>query len=183
MAVNVAQHKIIHLLKTLRFFVITCCNVFNVWPRVATRLDTPDGQSPHSATWVSPVRKKQSTLLWQLYQSVCQSTGTRVRYSETTQSTEDRLFTRGEKFDHYLILHTQSRCIKYLNRKSKVSKVLRKIQPWLMWLSGWSAKGSPVQFTVRAHTWVAGQVPNRGSLRGNHTLMFLSLSFSLPFPL
>ena len=23
------------------FFVITCCNVFNVWPRDAKRLDTP----------------------------------------------------------------------------------------------------------------------------------------------
>ena len=27
---------------------------------------------------------------------------------------------------------------------------------------------------------VAGQVPKRGRARGNHTLMFLSLSFSLP---
>ena len=34
MAVNVAQHKVINLLKTLRdFFVITCHNVFNVWPK------------------------------------------------------------------------------------------------------------------------------------------------------
>ena len=29
----------------------------------------------------------------------------------------------------------------------------------------------------------AGQVPSREHLRGNHTLMFLSLSFSLPSPL
>ena len=36
---------------------------------------------------------------------------------------------------------------------------------------------------VRAHAWVAGQVPSRGCVRGNHTLMFLSLSFSLPTPL
>ena len=61
------------------------------------------------------------------------------------------------------------------------------IQTWLVWLSGLSAdlqaKGSPVQFLVRAHGWVAGQVPSRGCTRGNHTLMFLSLSFSLPFPL
>ena len=34
MAVNAAQHKIINLLKTLwEFFVITCHNVFNVWPK------------------------------------------------------------------------------------------------------------------------------------------------------
>ena len=42
---------------------------------------------------------------------------------------------------------------------------------------------SPVQFTVRAHAWVVGQVPHRGCTRGNHTLMFLSLFFSLPSPL
>ena len=58
---------------------------------------------------------------------------------------------------------------------------------WLVWLSGLSAglqtKGLPVRFPVRAHAWVVGQVPSRGHMRGNHTLMFLSLSFSLPSPL
>ena len=53
--------------------------------------------------------------------------------------------------------------------------------PWLVWLSGLSAglrtKGPPVQFPVRAHAWVVGQVPTRGLTRGNHTLMFLP-----PFP-
>ena len=44
-------------------------------------------------------------------------------------------------------------------------------------------KGLPVQFPVRAHAWVVGQVPSGHHLRGNHTLMFLSLSFSLPYPL
>ena len=56
-----------------------------------------------------------------------------------------------------------------------------------MWLSGLSAglrtKGSPVWFPVRAHAWVVGQVPSREQARGNHTLMFLFLSFSLPSPL
>ena len=59
--------------------------------------------------------------------------------------------------------------------------------PWLVWLSGLSTglrtKGSLVQFPIRAHAWVAGQVPSGGHMRGNHTLMFLSLSFSLPSPL
>ena len=36
--------------------------------------------------------------------------------------------------------------------------------PWLVWLTGLSAhlqtKGSSVQFLVRAHAWVAGQVPS-----------------------
>ena len=59
-------------------------------------------------------------------------------------------------------------------------------EPWLVWLSGLSAglwtKGSLVRFPVRAHASVAGQVPSGGRVRGNHTLMFLSLSFSLNSP-
>ena len=55
-----------------------------------------------------------------------------------------------------------------------------------MWFSGLSAglltKEAPVQFPVRAHDWVVGQVPSRGHERGNHTLMFLSLFLPL-FPL
>ena len=35
----------------------------------------------------------------------------------------------------------------------------------------------------QAHAWVTGQVPRWRQRRGNHTLMFLSLSFSLPSPL
>ena len=58
------------------------------------------------------------------------------------------------------------------------------ISPWLVWLSGLSpglqTKGSRVQFSVRAHAWVAGQALSRGRPRANHTLMFLSLSSSLP---
>ena len=42
---------------------------------------------------------------------------------------------------------------------------------------------SLVQFPVRAHAWVAGQVPSRGHARGYQTLILLSLSFSLPFSL
>ena len=56
--------------------------------------------------------------------------------------------------------------------------------PWLVRLNGLSAglqtKGSPVQSPVRAHAWVVGQVPSRERVRGSHTLVFLSLSFSLP---
>ena len=55
---------------------------------------------------------------------------------------------------------------------------------WLVWLSGLSmgqrTKGSPIRFPVRTHAWVVGQVPSRGCARGNHTLMFPSLSPSLP---
>ena len=46
-------------------------------------------------------------------------------------------------------------------------------------------QGWLVQFPVRAHAWVVGQVPNRGHSRSNHTLMCFSpsLSASLLFSL
>ena len=54
----------------------------------------------------------------------------------------------------------------------------------LVWLSGLSAsRGLPLRFLVRPHTWVVGQVPSRGHVKDNHTLMYLSLCFSLPPPL
>ena len=54
----------------------------------------------------------------------------------------------------------------------------------LVWLIGLNlqTEGSLVQFPVRAHAWVVGQVPSAGHRKGNHTLMCLSLSFSLPSP-
>ena len=61
------------------------------------------------------------------------------------------------------------------------STIKNKLLPWLVWLSGLSAglrtTVSLVRFPVRAHAWVVGQVPSRGRVRGNHTLMFL---FPLP---
>ena len=63
-----------------------------------------------------------------------------------------------------------------LKKKKKV------VGPWLVWLSGLSTglrmKPSPVGFPVGAQAWV-GQVPRREHVRGNHTLMFLSLSSPL----
>ena len=54
------------------------------------------------------------------------------------------------------------------------------------WISGLSAglrtKGLLVRFPVRARAWVSGKVPSRRHMRDNHTLMFLSLYFSLPSP-
>ena len=63
---------------------------------------------------------------------------------------------------------------------------------WLLWFSGLSVlpqtKRSPVQFLVRAHAWVVGSVLVGGVQEATNlcfscTLMFLSLSFSLPSPL
>ena len=65
--------------------------------------------------------------------------------------------------------------------------LILQLLPWLVWLSGLSAslriKGLPVRFPVRAHAWGEGHVPSVGHVRGNHTLMYLSLSFSLLSPL
>ena len=61
------------------------------------------------------------------------------------------------------------------------------LQPWLVQLSGLSAglqtRRSPVQFPVRAHAWVSGQVPSGGQARGKQKQRccfspFLSLSLS-----
>ena len=43
------------------------------------------------------------------------------------------------------------------------------------WVPACEPKGCRVWFPVRAHAWVEGQVPSRGRMRSNHTLMFLSL--------
>ena len=40
-----------------------------------------------------------------------------------------------------------------------------------------------LQLPFRAHAWLAGQIPSGVHVRGKHTLMFVSLSFSLPSPL
>ena len=50
------------------------------------------------------------------------------------------------------------------------------------WVECSNSKDCQFKSQSRAHVWVAGQVPSRGSTRGNYTLMFLSLSFSLPSP-
>ena len=56
-----------------------------------------------------------------------------------------------------------------------------------MWVSGLSTghkpKGHWLDSQWGARAWVAGQVPSRGCVRDNHTLMFLSLSFFPPSPL
>ena len=89
----------------------------------------------------------------------------------------------------FLLLSPYSSCSRQRSHSSlgHVSIVKNNSEPWLVWLSGLSAgmrtKESPVQFPVRTRAWVAGQVPSRERMRGNLTLMFLSLSFSLLSPL
>ena len=78
--------------------------------------------------------------------------------------------------------------IYYGRLKNNLTPSKNGFKPWLLWLSGLSdglpTKGSLVRFPVWAQAWVAGQDPSHGGhMRGKHTLMFLSLSFSLPSPL
>ena len=74
--------------------------------------------------------------------------------------------------------------LKYLavqwNTKKSLKSSLDGVAQWIE--CRLQTKGSLVQFPVRAHAWVVGQVPSRGHVRGNHTLIFLSLPFSLPSP-
>ena len=76
----------------------------------------------------------------------------------------------------------------------KVGKVTEQLKtksymPWLVWLSGLSAslrtKGLPVRFQSGRMPDVQASTlpPSWGRTRGNHTLTFLSLSFSFLFPL
>ena len=52
------------------------------------------------------------------------------------------------------------------------------------WTERWTAKKRVTGWIpVRAQAWVVGQIPSRGHRRGNHTLIFLSLSPSLPLSL
>ena len=48
---------------------------------------------------------------------------------------------------------------------------------WIAWHPV-NQGGRWFDFPSRAQAWVAGWVPSVGHMRGNHTLMFLSLSFS-----
>ena len=65
--------------------------------------------------------------------------------------------------------------------------IIKSYEPWILWFSGLSTslwtEGLLVWSPVRAPAWVLGHVPIVECPWGNHTLMFLSLSFSLPYPL
>ena len=65
---------------------------------------------------------------------------------------------------------------KQTNKKTYPLHALAGIAQWIG--CGPVIKGFPVRFPVRTHAWVVDQVPGRG-VRGNHTLMFLSLFLSL----
>ena len=84
-------------------------------------------------------------------------------------------------------------CVKYLMERGiyhtwNISYWLKDlVEPWLVWLSGLSAglqtKGRWFDSLSGHMPGLQARFPSAGRARGNHTLMFLSLSFSLPSPL
>ena len=62
--------------------------------------------------------------------------------------------------------------------------LLKKLWPWLVWLSGLNAslqtERSPVQFPVRARAWITDQVLSWGCARGNWSIFLLHIDVSLP---
>ena len=56
--------------------------------------------------------------------------------------------------------------------------------PWVVWLSGLNAglqtKTSLVQFQVKEHAWVVGQVPGWGRARGSQFIYLLHIDVFLP---
>ena len=75
--------------------------------------------------------------------------------------------------------HSPNRIKKVHLATIKTHFALAGVAQWIEQRLLWN-KGSPIQFPVRAHAWVAGQLPSGVRARGNHTLMFLPL-FLLPF--
>ena len=73
----------------------------------------------------------------------------------------------------HVIIHCQVSCNLNISTLLAVSNLNKKKtkQPWLVWLGGLSTslrtKRSPARFPVRAHAWVAGQVPTWERTRGN----------------
>ena len=92
---------------------------------------------------------------------------------------QNKFVSNREQF--FRLLKDKQRFIKFLKRLFE-----RKRNLWLVWLSGLNTdlrgKRLLVQFPVRTHAWIAGQVPSREHSRGNHTLMFPSLFPSLLLP-
>ena len=59
------------------------------------------------------------------------------------------------------------------SKATKNFPALARVAQWIE--CGLQTKGLLVQFPVRAHACIAGQVPSGGHVRGNHTWMFLPL--------
>ena len=87
-----------------------------------------------------------------------------------------------------MLLFCVAGCCSYLCLGSKSPLILSGLkqpsQPWLVRLSGLSSgrgtKGSLVQFSIRAHAWVVGQVCNWGHVRSQHGTLVDVIGVFLP---
>ena len=86
-----------------------------------------------------------------------------------------------------LIILKLAKYLKYVYLGVDVCIIKFLQQPWPVWLRCRlgvfpQSERSRVRFLVRAHAWVEGLVPVRAHTTGSQS-MFLSILFSLPFPL
>ena len=108
---------------------------------------------------------------------------------EKINETKSCLFQKINKIDNLSWMSKEERektqITRIRNKRENVTDLMKKHEPWLVWLSGLNAglwtERSLGWIPVRAHAWVAGRVLNWGRARSNQ-LISLSLSFSLPFP-
>ena len=72
-----------------------------------------------------------------------------------------------------------------MQRKSLIENASSSLADIAQWIEyRLRTKGLPVRFPVRAHAWVAGQVPSRGRARSTtHGYFSPSLYYSLPLSL
>ena len=85
-----------------------------------------------------------------------------------------------------LLMHNSSFACLGLRTRLKELTQRKTILPWLVWLSRFSAsqwtKRLLVRFPIRAHAWVAAQVPGWGRGRGSQ-LMFQKSHITVCLPL
>ena len=163
-----------------------------------TKLKSNTFQCSSGVTMLPPLNKLPLCIPPPLGQSKCKETPTKMKTWESRANIFINHSCTGHSINHHDAL--------YISSLGKIILNLQKIKfwlissliygtynskykklPWLVWLSrlsaGLQSKGSLVRFPVRAPAWVMGQVPSKADMRGNHTFMFLFLSFSFPSPL
>ena len=133
----------------------------------------------HSIHWATPARAVKIFLMftWFLKESLSDSLGDNLFLPSDCLFHKHSSLRRDHVFSAFFVFLVPSRVCDQLKNN--------KLQPWLVWLSGLSASlwtnGSPVRFPVRAHAWVAGQVPSGSVWKATkHWCFSLSLSPSLP---
>ena len=127
------------------------------WTRVQSPAGSAGGGTGGQNSWKTPLPEAQAN------EVMACLVGTNVRGEPF--SSGRRLFVRWKFEDK----NTERRALAGVAQWTECQPVNQRVTRHMPW------------FPVRAHAWVAGQFPGWGCVRG-HTLMFLFLSFSIPFP-